>query len=325
MLAHALQASGFTVGLYTSPHILRFNERIRIDLEPIYDHGLYRQLEAVMPKAKACGASYFETATALALKYFSEQHVDIEILEAGVGARLDATNAVPADVALITPIALDHQAWLGESIREIAAEKAYVASGCSLALSAWQTPEVAEVLHDTSMDIEFAAPDAWQKELAAAGVHQRINAGLAYRACVRISESLLPELKLNMAQQGIAEAVIPGRLEQIRIGNAQVWLDAAHNRHAVEALLPVLSQLSDPFDAIIVRTREDRSLADTLDLLRPYTRKLIGHEDHDPDAWDSLRQAMADQPDGRFLVLGSFTTVAAILEQLQSKAGQHRS
>jgi len=114
MLANALQACGLKVGLYTSPHILQFNERIRINGEPVSDTALLQGIEQLMPRALEIGASYFETATALALKQFSDLEVDVEILEAGVGARLDATTAVEADVALITPIGLDHQGWLGE-------------------------------------------------------------------------------------------------------------------------------------------------------------------------------------------------------------------
>jgi len=315
MLAHALQASGLRVGLYTSPHILRFNERIRVNLEPISDEALHQQLQAVMPAARASGASYFEVATAVALQHFSEQSVDVEILEAGVGARLDATTAIAADVALITPIALDHQAWLGDTLDDIAAEKAHVTNGCHLALSAPQSPDVATVIKHACPAIEFVSADAWQGKLNAVGEHQRINAGLAWKACQRISETLLPDIDPDRAHAAINHCTIPGRLQSIRIGNARVWLDAAHNRHAIEALITTLPELADPLDTIIVRSREDRSLADALDLLRPCARTLMAGSAAD-DAWSCLQQAIAEKPDGRFLVLGSFTTVAAIQQHL---------
>ena len=97
-----------------------------------------------------------------------------------------------------------------------------------------------------------------------------------------------------------------------------VWLDAAHNRHAIEALLPSLKGLADPFDAILVFTREDRSLADVLPLLEPFARELIGgnRPDDTCQPYEALQQAIKNHPSGSFLVLGSFTTVAAILEKL---------
>ncbi|MDX8408134.1 MAG: bifunctional folylpolyglutamate synthase/dihydrofolate synthase, partial [Mariprofundaceae bacterium] len=237
------------------------------------------------------------------------------ILEAGVGARLDATTAVAADAALITPIALDHQAWLGDTLADIAAEKAHVTNGCRMALSAPQTPEVAAVIKHACPAIEFMPADAWQGPLHAPGAHQRINAGLAWLACQRLSEGLLPDIDHDSAHTAISRCSIPGRLQAIRIGAAQVWLDAAHNRHAIEALLASLPGLADPFDAIIVRSREDRCLADALDMLRPCTRTLIAGSAAD-DAWACLQQAIAERPDGRFLVLGSFTTVADIRQHL---------
>ncbi|MDX8405348.1 MAG: bifunctional folylpolyglutamate synthase/dihydrofolate synthase, partial [Mariprofundus sp.] len=126
MLAAALQSSGLSVGLYTSPHLLCFNERIRLQGVPVADDVLYGAMQRLMPIALQAGASYFETATALALDIFANAGVDVEILEAGVGARLDATTAVAADMALLTPIGLDHQAWLGDSVAAVASEKAYV-------------------------------------------------------------------------------------------------------------------------------------------------------------------------------------------------------
>ncbi|MDX8398072.1 MAG: bifunctional folylpolyglutamate synthase/dihydrofolate synthase, partial [Mariprofundaceae bacterium] len=135
MLAAGLQAAGLKVGLYSSPHVLSFNERIRINGAEISDQALLTLLTGIMPIALDVGASYFEVATALALQHFSQTEVDVEILEAGVGARLDATTAVTADMALITPIGLDHEAWLGNTILQVAQEKSYALKGCRWALS----------------------------------------------------------------------------------------------------------------------------------------------------------------------------------------------
>ena len=328
MLAEALAASGHRTGLYTSPHIHAFHERIRINGTPVSDDVLHQLLALLMPKARACGASYFEVATALALIHFSQQKVDIEILEAGVGARLDATTAVPADLALITPIALDHQAWLGDSLTEVAREKAHVTQGCRLAISAAQTDEVEKTIRAFCHDITMLDADLRWPDLAMAGTHQQINAGLAFAAVNSIHEQGWIEINLTKAGEAIKRSRIPGRLQHIQAGMAHVWVDAAHNQHAVQALLPILPELADPFDAIFVWTREDRSLLDSLDMLRPYARRLISNDIFTPgqagdsaSIWQLLQDAIHARPDGSFLVLGSFTTVAAILQHLESADG----
>ncbi len=314
MLAAALQSAGLRVGLYTSPHILSFNERIRINGAPVADRALLDSLAQIMPLAHAAGASYFETATALALEQFSRAGVDVEILEAGVGARLDATTAVDADMALITPIGLDHESWLGDTIQAVASEKTYAMQGCGHCFSAPQVDAVAAVLRDFEPAVRFCAVSdgAW-RDLAMRGAHQRINAALA-GAAAEACRACWPELDVEAARDAIRRCVVPGRLQYLRAGRASIWLDAAHNRHAVEVLLPSLKQLADPFDAILAFTREDRSLADALPLLAPYAARLISNDDGGDGAPATvLRALLREQPDGRFLVLGSFMTVAAIL------------
>jgi len=321
MLAAALQSAGFKTGLYTSPHLLEFNERIRINGVPVSNSVLHKSLTGLLPLARAARASYFETATALALDQFARAAVDVEILEAGVGARLDATTAVPADMALITPIDLDHQLWLGNTLDDIAAEKAFVMQGCRWSVSAPQTDKVAQTLRNFNPGIRFAGlhEGEWS-HLKTPGRHQRINATLACAATRLLHDTDTLRLDLKQAHQAIENCVIPGRLQHIRIQGAHVWLDAAHNHHAVESLLPSLPGLADPFDAILVFTRADRSLADALPLLQPFTRKLIsGSLPDDPNGTcrpdEALQQAIAHCPGGSFLVLGSFITAAAILRQ----------
>ena len=310
MLAGALQACGLKTGLYTSPHILNFNERIRINGVSVASDELEKSLSHLMPHALHYGASYFETATALALEQFSREEVDVEILEAGVGARLDATTAVEADMALITPIALDHQAWLGESVGEIAEEKAFAMQGCAISITAPQQPEAMGKLHSFSKGVVEAPIEEWP-ELQVYGAHQNINASLAWSAVKALKAHGFIDCELNRAKSAIEACQVPGRLQAIQVGSANIWLDAAHNRHAVEALLPSLKGLANPFDAILVFTREDRSLDDCLPLLAPYANKVVSHPSSSPAA--ALQAELDLNPKGSFLALGSFTTVAAIL------------
>ncbi len=316
MLAAALRASGLKVGLYTSPHILAFNERIRINGVPVDHARLLASLKNIMPLARAAGASYFETATALALDQFSKAAVDVEILEAGVGARLDATTAVAADMALITAVALDHQHWLGDSIEQIAGEKAYAMQGCRYCISAPQRHDVATVLQSFQPALRLCEAGAAWRELAMPGLHQHENASLAWAAIQQLAHDF-PAIDLPAAHHAIGQCKVPGRLQYVHVGQADIWLDAAHNRHAVEALLPSLKALADPFDAILVFTRADRSLGNALTLLEPYAMRVISnHADPSFTPENALQTEMKRQPNGQFLALGSFTTVAAILRAL---------
>jgi len=311
MLAAALQACGLKVGLYTSPHILEFNERIRINGTPISTERLWQSLEILMPIALELGASYFETATALALDQFGRQRVDVEILEAGVGARLDATTAVAADMALITPIALDHQNWLGDTLIEIAHEKSYVMQDCQHSISAPQNNDVARILRTFNADIHFSNNEASWHNLSAIGLHQRTNASLAWAAINQLATQYA--IDLDAARLAILHCQIPGRLQRLKIKHATVWLDAAHNSHAVEALLPSLPFIAKSFDAILVFTREDRSLHTSLPQLQTYTRRLISNDDTATSPATALQTEIKRNPHGHFLVLGSFTSVAAII------------
>lgn len=318
MLAHALQTAGLIVGLYTSPHIHTFNERIRIHGQPVTDAEIIPALEGMVSTAMSIGASYFEVATALALCLFSRARVDVEILEAGVGARLDATTAVPADMALMTPIALDHQAWLGETLAAIADEKAYAMQDCRWAISAPQVDDVTDILQRHRMGIEFVSGEEDFPSLKMAGDHQRCNASLACAAIRRLCVEGEVAADLPLMMEAVADTEVPGRLQHIRWHHHHIWLDAAHNMHAVRALLPSLHALANPFDGILVFTREDRDLADALPLLRPFTRRLVAQHGHAGccDAnYNSLRNALdaeiAGKENGSFLVLGSFTSVAA--------------
>ncbi|MDX8390056.1 MAG: Mur ligase family protein [Mariprofundaceae bacterium] len=320
MMATAFQACGFTVGLYSSPHIQVFNERIRVDQHMITDHELYQLMQHLMPAALDVGASYFEVATALALIYFSRKHVDIEILEAGVGARLDATTAVPADMAVITPIALDHQDWLGETLSEIVQEKKHVVDGCRWVVSAPQEEAVKVALQAYCPMILFSTHEeaCLLPSLAMVGEHQRWNAATALRSLTLLVAKGFPQIDLKKVMSAIAETRITGRLQFIRYKGHALWLDAAHNLHAIQSLLPSLKSLADPFDVIFIFSREDRDLSEAIPLLRPYTHKIVAdyaYESVVDVCYASIRSALdvylaEGSPPCRFLVLGSFVTVA---------------
>ncbi|MDX8408668.1 MAG: bifunctional folylpolyglutamate synthase/dihydrofolate synthase [Mariprofundales bacterium] len=312
MVAAGLRAAGLSVGLYTSPHIVRFHERISIDGRSVDDVRLQRLLRELLPMAQDVGASYFELATTLALAAFSVAKVDVEVLEAGVGGRLDATTAVEADMALLTPIALDHQAWLGDSLAEIAEEKAYVGAGCRWRLHAQQDLEVATVLERFSF-LDMVKLDGAMKP-AMVGMHQQQNGALARAALQRLHRDGAIAGAWSEIESAALAARMAGRLQCYQRGKHHaVWLDAAHNWHAVKA---IGDWVCEPMDALLVYTREDRSLTDALPLLRRMGRCLVGAEGDDldvalPTVEAGLEWARCNLVGGRWLVLGSFVTVAA--------------
>ncbi|MDP2208091.1 MAG: folylpolyglutamate synthase/dihydrofolate synthase family protein [Bacteroidota bacterium] len=124
MIASVLTASGYKTGLYTSPHLLKFNERIRIDGKPISNKELVSYTKMVRDEVKKTSATFFETTTAIAFKYFSDQKIDIAVIETGLGGRLDATNIITPLISIITNIGLEHTEYLGSTTSKIAREKA---------------------------------------------------------------------------------------------------------------------------------------------------------------------------------------------------------
>lgn len=317
-LESMLLANGYSVGFYTSPHIFRFNERIRINGEPASDEMLYPLLERLIPLGKAAGTSPFELATALALDAFSKAEVDVEILECGLGAKLDAATAVPADAALITPIGLDHQAWLGKTIELIADDKAHALHGCRWGFtSPEQTDEAMQTLkqhHDqliTGEHCNAAVPEQLPD-------FQKLNATLACTALEQLQSDGALELDAGKMVAALETTQPPGRLQKFAVGSNNIWLDAAHNRHAVEAILPSLPNLAEFFDCIFVFTRIDRSLADELELLRPLAKAIVGNNDGCDVRYDdvatALSEQLADKENGNFLLLGSFTSVRAAMQ-----------
>jgi len=323
MVAAGLQAAGLRVGLYTSPHLHRFHERIAIDGVAIDDALLRAELTRLLPIAEQEGGSYFEVATVAALSLFAQAEVDAEVLEAGVGARLDATTAVAADMALITPIALDHQAWLGDSLEKIAAEKSAVALGCRWLFSAQQSAVVRTVLAEAYPAMAWVLPDA-SLCCVMEGSHQQQNGALAMAALQQLRQEGLIAVDQDRLRQAVTSVRIAGRLQRYRLHKTDIWLDVAHNAHAVGEIARCFS---DPVDAVLVYTRDDRSLIDQQQLLRTMGRKLIGCEQ---GAWDeivptvaaALDQMVAANTVSRLLVLGSFITVAAAQCWLMDHGGE---
>ncbi len=213
MIESGLRAAGLRTGLYTSPHLVEPAERIRIGGVPVSPEQFAGACQAVHQAcerllaagALECHPTYFETVTAMAFVLFRELRVDVAVLEVGLGGRLDATNVVAPELAIITPIDFDHEAFLGKSLEAIAAEKAGILKRGSMALLAPQRPEVDPVLreHAAAAGIAPSLASEWEiRDLELDALGNRFTA--AGRALVRVECRLAGEHQVANALTAVA-------------------------------------------------------------------------------------------------------------------------
>lgn len=249
------EAAGLKVHVFTSPHLVRFNERIRLAGEIVDDERLIAWLDRTYEALTGREITHFEATTATAFLAFSEVPADLLILEVGLGGRYDATNVIeqPA-LCVITPVDFDHKAFLGSDIRKIAGEKAGIIRPGRPVLSAIQRKVCDEVI--TAEAEKQGAPlyklrahyiDAMPDDLALIGEHQRANAALAAMAMQLFGNSTgVPEAAIF---EGARTASWPARMQRLKDGpltaivpGVEVWLDGGHNPHAARAIARHLKQ-----------------------------------------------------------------------------------
>jgi len=260
-----LQNAGYRVHAYTSPHLVRFNERIVIDGEPIGDAALIALLEEAEAANQDAPITYFEITTVAAFLAFARAPADILLLETGLGGRLDATNVIERPLlSLLTPIALDHQNYLGDTLPLIAAEKAGILKAGVPVVIGPQHAEVETLLDDraavmgapayrhgrdwhsseTRRGFRYRGRD-WNLALPAPGLpgrHQVTNAGMAVAALETVADRF--EIPAAAIRRGLDQARWPGRLQRLRSGPLidalppgwSLWLDGGHNPEAGRAL-----------------------------------------------------------------------------------------
>jgi dihydrofolate synthase / folylpolyglutamate synthase len=317
-----LEAAGKTVHVYTSPHLVRFNERIRVAGKLIDDEDLAPLLSEVLNRAEAyaIGPSFFEATTAAALLAFSRTPADYCVIEVGLGGRLDATNVVTPLVCGIAQVGIDHQAFLGDSLAEIAGEKAGIAKAGVPLICLSQAPEaltrIEAVAAEAGAPLLLEGRD-WQidKTLAPsmAGAHQLRNANLAAQMAVQAG------IAEDAIRAGIANAHWPARLQKLSpgplTGTKQVWIDGAHNPAAAAVLATELA--ANPRHlilGILANKDADGIIAPLAVHALSLTFVAVPHHDsHDPDAlaarWGgkaaaSLVEALAGIDDN-ILIVGS--------------------
>lgn len=254
MLESILLAAGYKVGLYTSPHLIKFNERARVNGDIVSDAELIRQFEAVEAVRGDISLTYFEFTTLAVLRLFAESNLDAMVLEVGLGGRLDAVNIVDADCSIVTSVDIDHTDWLGDTREKIGFEKAHIfRSGRPAIVSDPSPPQsLIDYANQIGADLWLFGRDfnysgdrqQWafggrvQRRNALAypalrGANQLLNASAALAALEALREQIaVPQ---QAVRQGLLQASLPGRF-QILPGQPTIIFDVAHNPHAAAVL-----------------------------------------------------------------------------------------
>ena len=284
MLARMLEANGYKVGMYTSPHVLHLHERITVNSEMISESqmlDLMNRIYAPVEKmAKTDPVTFFELMTALAFLHFIDEKIDIAVIETGMGGRLDSTNVIKPQLIGITSLSIDHQAQLGESIDSIAEEKAGVFKRGVPAISVQQEPAAMSVLKSravalkaplsiTGGDIDFSHRFETSREhgphtrvclttptskfehlrVPLHGMHQAINCGLALAMLDKL-KSIGYKIDNEKATEGLSKVSLSGRMEMI-YNDPRIMIDAAHNAASIRALINAIGQ-NIPYDSMVV-------------------------------------------------------------------------
>ncbi len=236
MLDAMLCAGGVRTGLYTSPHLVTFRERIRLDGEMISEADVASGLAAIRAIIESWDPrpTFFEIVTALALRWFADHRAQVVVLETGLGGRLDATNVVKPAVSVLTPIGFDHQHYLGDTLAAIAGEKAGIVKSHVPVVSSPQSPEAGQLIEEAAQacgsELTFVRDPYMDSPVGLRGEHQGWNAALAVMA-LDIGAGDWPLLKIVAEAKavGLREVVWPGRFQRV---TDRIVLDGAHNAAA---------------------------------------------------------------------------------------------
>ncbi len=293
MLESIYRAAGLRVGLFTSPHLVSFNERIQVNREPISDADvthLVARLRSLLENewpdmASANHPTFFEAVTVMALVYFGEQKCDLVIWETGLGGRLDATNIVTPIASIITNVQYDHQQWLGDSLESIAAEKAGIIKTGVPVITAANERSALRVIEDISghknaplirvdtSDIAKFSLDT--SRLALSGQHQRLNAAIAAVTVRALADQI--SVRNDLIQTGLAQVQWAGRFQLVATSSGQrILLDGAHNISGAETLVAALNEYFPSIEkTLVLGILQDKDWRRICEILSPLASRIL--------------------------------------------------
>jgi dihydrofolate synthase / folylpolyglutamate synthase len=354
MLEGVCRAAGVGAGLYTSPHLVSITERVRISGQEIsreefarHSTRVRRASEEVLAESGAL-PTFFEQVTAVALEAFRDARVRVAILETGLGGRLDATTAAGAKTVAITPVALDHQEYLGGTLAEIACEKAAIIRPGARALVAPQEPEALAVIlrrcREVGVEPRFTADDVRVEGacdegrlrvtlktareeyasvcLALRGRHQLTNAALAVALAESLAEDGFAITRAHVVS-GLETAEHAGRLELDEGGETRLLLDGAHNPAGARALREYLDEFEGARVTMVFGAMRDKALDEIGRTLFPAAERLLLTQPNNPRAAtveELLRAVPADDPP-RSIALAPSAADALTIARAQTPPG----
>jgi dihydrofolate synthase/folylpolyglutamate synthase len=289
MLESIYRAAGLRVGLFTSPHLVSFAERLQVNRQAISEADVVRLVRELQPLVKGFPRdhppTFFEATTVMALRYFLEQRCELVIWETGLGGRLDSTNIVRPLASVITNIDIEHSEWLGDTDEKIAAEKAGIIKPGVPVVTAARPGEGLEVLRMVAREqgspVTVVEPaDAEQPpldriELPLHGPHQRVNAATAL-AAARVLDAQMPAPEAALVR-GLESVSWPGRMQCLQTASGQtILLDGAHNPAGAEALRVALqSEFPEARPTIVFGVFRDKDSASMCRSLAPLAGRLL--------------------------------------------------
>ena len=318
MLESIYRTAGLKTGLFTSPHLVSFCERIQVDRVPISQEDVVHLLSELQPLLKQFAAeahpTFFEVVTVMALKYFAKKGCDLVIWETGLGGRLDSTNIVTPLASVITNVQFDHQQWLGQSLRQIAMEKAGIIKAGIPVISGAESAEAIEAIRRTAAAGNSAltivnsgdAPAA-VIQLPLLGEHQRLNAALALET-VSVLQRVVA-VSPEAIQTGLRTVNWPGRLQRVsRSGNHELLLDGAHNVDGAKALRKAIEQLfPQRLEAMVLGMLRDKDCEAICEVLAPLSKTIYVcpvESERSADAGSLAQLCSAANPAARVVTSG---------------------
>ncbi len=341
MLESILHAAGYKVGCYTSPHLLHYNERVRIAKQQAGDAELCASFERIEQARGETALTYFEFGTLAAMQLFVEHKVDVAILEVGLGGRLDAVNVFDADVAVVTSVDIDHVDYLGDTRELIGFEKAGIFRKDRVAICA--DPDVPQSLSDHAREIgaelwcigrefgfrsqqgqwDFFSPSGERHALpipALRGAFQLHNASAVLAALDALKERL--PVNMEAVRRGLVEVQLAGRFQFVP-GRPQLILDVAHNPHAARSLAQNLAGLPPAKTFAVFAMLKDKDMAGVVRTLDPHVDVWLVAGLDMPRGASAAELTRVLEDCGVRGAFRTFGTVAEALRQACNAAGEN--
>ena len=274
MVASILESAGYRVGLYTSPHLLKFNERISVNDECISNNEIRSFINAYKQDIDRISSTFFETTTAMALTHFANKKVDFAVIEVGLGGRLDSTNVVVPQVTAITPISLDHRDILGDDLLSIANEKAGIIKKNTPLILGLQDESVNAYFHKIAKEKNAPVVDIEEIReisLSSEGTRFKIKSGnyltpllghhQAYNTVTAITvvKSIIPKINYSTIQKGLNRTIWNGRLQKIS-NNIPLYYDVAHNSAGISATIQTIKSVYGKVPHIVLCLKGNKEI-----------------------------------------------------------------